>query len=139
MKKCYYTLEQLNQYSAHTMVDYIGIEFTQIGDAFLKAEMPVDERTIQPNKILHGGANLVLAETLGGALSVLVLDPKRFEVRGMDINANHVRSVEMGKKVIATASFLHQGMRSHVVEIKIENEKGQLVSIARLTNYIHHL
>ncbi len=139
MKKNYYTLEQLNEYSAHTMVDYIGIVFTEIGETFLKAEMPVDERTIQPNKILHGGANLVLAETIGGALSVLVLDPEKYVVKGMEINANHVRSVEMNKKVIATATFLHQGVRSHVVEIKIENEKGQLVSIARLTNYIHHV
>lgn len=135
-EKLYFSLEDLNTMSKSTLIENLGIVFTQIGKDFLKAEMPVDEKTIQPFKILHGGANLALAETLGGALSASVMNPKNYLVKGMEINANHVRSVPHGNTVFATATFLHRGRNSHIVQIAIRDDEDNLVSISRLTNFI---
>lgn len=135
-KKLFYTLEDFNAMSKSTMVENIGITFTEMGEDYLMAEMPVDKRTVQPQNLLHGGANLALAETIGGALSVMVLNPDDYIVKGMEINANHVRSVMAGGKVTAKATFIHRGNNSHIVQIVIRNGDDQLVSVCRLTNFI---
>lgn len=122
--------------SKSTLIENLDILFTEQGDDFLKAEMPVNDKTIQPFKMLHGGANLALAETLGGALSAMVMNPAEYSVKGMEINANHVRSLPEGDKVIATATILHRGKNSHIVQIAIHDGQGYLVSISRLTNFI---
>jgi len=135
-KNTFYNLEDFNAMSDSTLVENLDILFTRQGGDFLEAEMPVNEKTIQPHGILHGGANLALAETIGGALSVMVLDPEKYVVKGMEINANHVRSVSHGDKVIAKATFLHRGNNSHIVQIDIRDSNNNRVSICRLTNFI---
>ncbi len=127
------TLEALNSMNAKTLVDHIGIEFTEIGDDYLKGTMPVDDRTVQPMRLLHGGANVVLAETLGSVASVLCLsDMTQQSVVGLEINANHLKAVRSGK-VTGTCRPIRIGRRIHVWEIKIEDEVGHLSCISRLT------
>lgn len=126
-----YTLEQVNALRAN-MPMYIGIEFTELGPDFLRGRMPVNERTRQPYGILHGGASVALAETLGSTGAGLVVDPDKFRVVGQEINANHVRAVSDGFVVGTTRPF-HLGRRSHVWEIRIEDERQRLVCISRLT------
>lgn len=111
---------------------HIGIEFTEIGDDYLRARMPVDDRTRQPFGILHGGASVALAETLGSTGAGLVIDRTRYHCVGQEINANHVRAVKEGF-VIGTAKPLHLGRRSHVWEIRITDEQDRLVCISRIT------
>ncbi len=115
-----------------TMIEGVGIELVEIGEDYLKMRMPVDRRTIQPYGILHGGASLTLAETLGSAASRLCIDPNAERCVGMEINANHIRSAR-SDFVYGIARPLHLGKTSHVWEIKISDEKGQLVCISRIT------
>ncbi len=126
------TLEYLRERSKGTLVEHIGIEFTDIGDDYLKAEMPVDKRTIQPYGILHGGASLVLAETLGSVAATLCLDIKKERCVGMDINANHVRPVSRGY-VYGVTKPIHIGRTTQIWEIKISDQDGNLVCVSRLT------
>jgi 1,4-dihydroxy-2-naphthoyl-CoA hydrolase len=126
------TLEQLNTVRVHTMVDHIGLEFTGIGEDFLEATLPVDHRTIQPMGLLHGGANVVLAETLGSVAASLTLDRSKQDCVGLEINANHIRGVKYGK-VKGTARPVHLGKSTQVWEIKIVNEANQLCCISRIT------
>ena len=108
-----YTLEELNQIMTDTLISHVGIEFVEIGEDFLRARMPVDRRTRQPMGILHGGASLVLAETLGSAASNLVLNRDEFYAVGLEINANHVRSVASGHVTGTPALFISaKGPRS---------------------------
>ncbi len=126
------SLNQLNQQSKDTMVEHLGIIFTEISDESISATMPVNERTKQPMGLLHGGANVVLAETLGSIASSLTLDlEKQFSV-GLEINANHLKSVRNGS-VFGTASPIHLGKSTQVWEIKIKNESDQLCCISRIT------
>lgn len=118
--------------SAGTMGDHIGIVFTEIGDDYLKATMPVDERTRQPYGLLHGGASVALAETLGSVASSLVLDTNVFICVGLEINANHIRSARQGL-VTGIASPIHLGSSTHVWDIKIYDERERLLCISRLT------
>jgi 1,4-dihydroxy-2-naphthoyl-CoA hydrolase len=129
-----YTLDQLRFFHA-SLPRHLGIEFTEIGPDFLRARMPVDERTRQPYGILHGGASVALAETLGSTAAGLVVDPGKYRVVGQEINANHVRAVSEGF-VIGTTRPLHVGKRSHVWEIRIEDEQDRLVCISRLTMFV---
>ncbi len=126
------TLAQLNHTRTATMVDHIGIEFTEVGDDFLSATMPVDHRTKQPMGLLHGGANVVLAETLGSLASSLTLDLEKQTCVGLEINANHLKAVKEGF-VKGTAKPIHLGKTTQVWEIKIENQSGQLCCISRIT------
>ncbi|HRP30294.1 MAG TPA: hotdog fold thioesterase [Agriterribacter sp.] len=126
------SLAELQTMNAGTMGEYIGIEFTEIGDQFLKARMPVDHRTRQPYGLLHGGASVALAETLGSVASALVMDREKFICVGMEINANHVRSAQQGW-VTGIATPLHLGSSTHVWDIKIKDEKERLVCVSRLT------
>ncbi|MEP2510433.1 MAG: hotdog fold thioesterase, partial [Reichenbachiella sp.] len=92
-----FTLEGINAFSKDSMVDHIGIEFTEIGEDYLKATMPVDERTIQPLKLLHGGASVALAETLGSVAATMTVNPEEKYCVGLEINANHIKSAKSGK------------------------------------------
>jgi 1,4-dihydroxy-2-naphthoyl-CoA hydrolase len=111
---------------------HLGIEFTEIGADFIRGRMPVDDRTRQPYGILHGGASVALAETLGSVGAGLVIDPSQFTCVGQEINANHLRAVRDGF-VIGTARPVHLGKRSQVWEIRIVDERDKLVCISRLT------
>ncbi len=126
------TTDSLNQMQVNTMVTYVGIEFTEVGDDYLIARMPVDFRTHQPLGLLHGGASVVLAETVGSMAANCFLDPEKQYAVGLEINANHIRSVSEGY-VWGKATALHIGRSTHVWEIRITNEAGQLVCISRLT------
>lgn len=126
------TLEQLNALNPNTMMMAIGIVFTEVGDDYLRATMPVDARTHQPFGLLHGGASAALAETLGSTGGMMVLDPTQNVVVGLEINANHMRGVKSGT-VTGTARPLHLGRSTQVWEIRIEDESQRLVCISRLT------
>ncbi|MBD3640252.1 MAG: hotdog fold thioesterase [Marinobacter sp.] len=125
-------LEQMMEASRKTAVGHMGIEYLEVGDNYVKGRMPVDERTVQPFGILHGGASVVLAETLGSmAANCCLKDPETVAV-GLDINANHIRPVSKGW-VYGTATALHIGSATQVWEICIENEQGKTTCISRLT------
>ena len=126
------TLPQLNQMNRGNMVGHLGIEFTEIGPDYVCAKMPVDERTRQPMGLLHGGASVALAETLGSIAAYCTIDPAKQYCVGLDINANHVRGVS-GGFVYGKASPLHVGRTTQVWEIRITDEAGKLVCISRIT------
>ena len=124
-------LDAVNGWSTRTLMHAIDIRFTEIGDDYVRGTMPVDDRTRQPYGILHGGASVALAETLGSSAAMLCCDDG-FAAVGLDINANHIRAVRDGL-VTGTARPLHIGRSTQVWEIRIENDAGELVCIARLT------
>jgi 1,4-dihydroxy-2-naphthoyl-CoA hydrolase len=126
------TLKQLNDLCANTMVAHLGIELTDIGDDFITGKMPVDHRTHQPLGLLHGGASVALAETLGSLAASFCVDLKTQYCVGLEINANHVKGVKSGY-VIGTTRPLHIGKKTHIWEIRISNEQNELVCISRLT------
>ncbi|AHX15633.1 esterase [Dyella jiangningensis] len=126
------SLERINGWSVNTMMETLGIRITEFGDDWLRGTMPVDHRTHQPYGLLHGGASVVLAETLGSTAAMLTLDPAQEVAVGLDINANHVRGVRSGT-VTGTARMVHIGRTTQVWEIRIESEAGELVCISRLT------
>ena len=126
------TPDQLNQFAPRTIVERIGIEFTEIGEDYLKARMPVDDRTVQPARILHGGASVVLAETLGSVAAYLCIDTATKMAVGLDINANHVQSVHEGW-VTGTVRPLHIGKSTHIWQIRIVDDRERLVCVSRLT------
>ena len=125
-------LEGINAWSRNTMMETLGIRFTEVGEDWVRGTMPVDHRTHQPFGLLHGGASVVLAETLGSTAALLTLDTDKEVAVGLDINANHVRGVREGL-VTGTARPLHLGRSTQVWEIRIENAEGGLVCISRLT------
>jgi len=125
------SIESLNAMSSGTSMETLGIVFTEIGDDFLRATMPVDARTRQPYGLLHGGASVLLAETIGSSAGMLCVGEGDGCV-GIEINANHVRGVREGL-VTGTARPLHVGRQTQVWEIRIEDERARLVCIARLT------
>ncbi len=126
------SLDELNRLSRGTLIDHLGIVFTGAGEDWLQATMPVDERTRQPYGLLHGGASVVLAETLGSSAGNLCVDTASQVCVGLEINANHLRAVRSGM-VTGTARALHVGRTTQVWEIRIENEAGKPVCISRLT------
>lgn len=129
-------LEQVNNLSKGTLMEALAIEFLTIEKDLIRAKMPVDERTLQPFKLLHGGASLALSETLGSVGSHIVLGPDSNKTsRGAGINASHLRAVRNGF-VIGEARPLHLGKNTHIWDIKIFDKEERLVSIARLTNFI---
>jgi 1,4-dihydroxy-2-naphthoyl-CoA hydrolase len=130
--KSHPTLEQLNIHSRNTLSEHLGIRVTEIGPDYLRATMPVDSRTHQPMGVLHGGASVALAETLGSLAAGLCLDREKYTAMGQDINANHLRPVSSGI-VTATATAFHIGKRSHVWHIEIHDEAGKLTCVSRLT------
>ncbi len=128
-----YTLDTVRAFHGGTHLDHhIGIELEALGPDFLSASMPVDERTRQPYGLLHGGASVVLAESLGSMASFLTLDPEREYCVGIDINANHIRSIRDGR-VLGTARPIHLGKTTQVWEIRICDDNERLICISRLT------
>jgi 1,4-dihydroxy-2-naphthoyl-CoA hydrolase len=125
------TVEKLQEFSGYTMVQHIGIEFTAVGDDYIEARMPVDGRTLQPFGLLHGGASATLAETLGSIGAYFCIEENKTCV-GLEINANHIRSVRSGW-VTGRALPLHLGRTTHVWEIRISDDQGDLTCISRLT------
>jgi 1,4-dihydroxy-2-naphthoyl-CoA hydrolase len=125
-------LEDLATIAADTMADFLELKWVEIGDDFLKMSMPVNAKTRQPYGFLHGGASCVLAETIGSIGSALVIDRQKFYCVGLEINANHLRSVTDGI-VIAIAHPLHLGKTTHVWDIKIYDDKDRLFCAGRLT------
>jgi len=129
-----YSLEDINKKNTQSMVDHLGIQVTEITSGELIGTMPVDYRTVQPFRMLHGGASCVLAETLGSIASNLVLDPKKYYAVGQSINANHIRSAKEGDQAVkGVAKPIHLGRQSHVWEINIYNDDEKLVCVSRLT------
>ncbi len=126
------SLPDLQPLGPNTMGEWLGMEWVELGDEYLKMKMPVDHRTKQPYGLLHGGASVALAETVGSIASHFVIDSEKFICVGLDINANHVRGV-MGGYVTATCTPLHIGATTHVWDIKIHDGKEKLVCISRLT------
>lgn len=128
-------LKELNETCKNTLISTLGIVFTDVAEGKLVATMPVDNRTMQPMKLLHGGAIMALAETVGSAGSFLMVDRKKYYVVGMEINANHVGSATSGV-VTGSGRLLHKGKTTHVWEILVNDQFGKPVSICRMTNMI---
>ncbi len=129
-----FTLEALNASGRNTLMEHLDIELIDSGDDYLEARMPVDERTVQPMGILHGGASVVLAETLGSLASTLCIeDLSKQTAVGVEINANHLRSVPAGQVVIGRVSPIRVGRTIQVWQIDIRNAEGKAVCVSRLT------
>lgn len=129
-----FTIQDLHEIGVNTMVEHLDISITEIGSDFLSAKMPVTSKTVQPVRILHGGASVALAETLGSLAAIMTIDTDNFTAVGLEINANHIRPVMEGGAVIGTAKPIHIGRKTQVWEIKINDIKSEkLVCISRLT------
>lgn len=127
-----FPLDLVKQHSQNTLITQLGIEFVEAGDDYVSARMPVDARTHQPAHVLHGGASVVLAETLASWAATFVVDREQNYCVGLEINANHVRAVSSGW-VIGTARPVHLGRSTHVWEVRIVDESQRLVCISRVT------
>lgn len=128
-------IEELNKMHENTMQSFCGIEFTEVGEDYIKARMPVNERTKQPHGLLHGGANVVLAESLGSIAAVLCIDLEKYVCVGLEVNANHIRAVRDGY-VYGITKPLHIGRSTQIWEIKIYDEQDKLTCVSRITNAI---
>ncbi|HEY5368007.1 MAG TPA: hotdog fold thioesterase [Hanamia sp.] len=125
-------LVDLHSIGKNTMTEFLDLKWESIGDDFLKLSMEITDKTRQPYGFLHGGASCVLAETVGSVASALVIDREKYYCVGLEINANHLRSVSDGK-VTAVAAPLHLGRSTHVWDIKIYDDKEKLFCVSRLT------
>ena len=121
------------------MMSHLGIEFIRVEEDTVEAVMPVTQNHTQPMGLLHGGATLALAESVGSVGSAVQVDTERFAVVGLSMSANHIKSAIVGEKVRAEAQIIHRGRSTHVWNINVLNEQGQLISSCRLTNYIKPL
>lgn len=128
-------LAQINSFMKNTLMETLEITFTDMGSDFMVAEMPVNPRVRQPLGLLHGGASVALAESVGSTASYFLIDQSKYEIRGIEITANHLRSVKSGV-VTATAKLQHEGKITHLWEIKIEDENKKLVTLCKLTNIV---
>ncbi len=124
-----------NEMSKNTLMATLEMEFIDAGEDFLTAKMPVNPRVHQPMGLLHGGASVALAESVGSAASMLYVNPEKQEVRGIEISANHLRSKREGI-IYGTARIVHKGRSIHLWEIKIVDEVGKLISLCKLSNMI---
>jgi len=125
----------LNLMCENTLNETLNITYVDWGEDFLVATMPVNASVHQPDGILNGGATMALAESVGSPTSMLAIDTNKYSVRGIEFSANHLRSVRSGN-VTATASIIHKGKTIHLVEIKVVDDRGRLISICKITNYI---
>jgi 1,4-dihydroxy-2-naphthoyl-CoA hydrolase len=125
----------INEYSKNTLMQTLEIEYIEVGKDYLVAKMPVNHRVHQPMGLLHGGATAALAESVGSAASMIFVDTQKYEVRGIEISANHLKSIKEGI-VYAKATIIHKGKSIHLWEIKVTNENGDLISLCKLTNMI---
>jgi 1,4-dihydroxy-2-naphthoyl-CoA hydrolase len=125
-------LERAKKMCSNTLMETLEIEFTEVGDDYVLAKMPVTPKVHQPDGVLHGGASAALAETVGSMASFVFLDTDQFYVRGIEISANHLKSIKEGW-VYAKASFIHKGRTTQLFEIRITDEEENLISIVKLT------
>jgi uncharacterized protein (TIGR00369 family) len=130
-----YTLDFLNSLSKNTLMETLEIKFIDLGDDYLSATMPVNSKVFQPMGILHGGATVALAESVGSSASHIFVDNEKFIVKGIEIAANHLKSKSEGI-VTATAKIIHKGRTTHLWEIRIVDEENNLISLCKLTNII---
>lgn len=128
-------LKICNDFSKGTLMETLEIEYTDVGNDFLQAKMPVTSKVYQPMGILHGGASVALAESVGSAASHLFIDTDKYVVKGLEISANHLRSKSEGF-VFATAKVIHKGKTTHLWEIRIVDEDDNLISLCKLTNIV---
>ncbi|MFE3849176.1 PaaI family thioesterase [Flavobacterium sp. LB3P45] len=128
-------LEYCNEFSKNTLMQTLNIEYIDAGEGFLVAKMPVNSSVHQPMGLLHGGASVALAESVGSAASHFFINDKEQEVRGIEISANHLRSIREGV-VYGTARIIHKGKTLHLWEIKVTDESGNLISLCKLTNMV---
>jgi 1,4-dihydroxy-2-naphthoyl-CoA hydrolase len=126
------TLDELQERARNTLVEWLGMRFSEIGPDYLRVTMPVNAHTHQPMGVLHGGASVALAETVGSTAANMCVDTTREVCLGQEINANHLRPIYQGE-VTATARPLHRGSRSHVWQIEIRDERERLVCVSRIT------
>jgi 1,4-dihydroxy-2-naphthoyl-CoA hydrolase len=129
------TIEEINKFCRNTLISHLDIEFLSYGEDFVEARMPVDSKKWQPAGLMHGGASLALAETVASGGSMLLVDPQRFNVLGLQVSGNHVSTISSGT-VIARAEIIHRGNNTHVWDVKITSDEGKLISVARVTNMI---
>ncbi|MBC9797521.1 PaaI family thioesterase [Sinomicrobium weinanense] len=125
-------LDRCNATSKNTLMETLQIEYTDVGEDYLVGRMPVDEKVHQPDGVLHGGAMVALAESVGSMASYLFLNTEDFFVRGIEISANHVRSIKEGE-VYARAGMLHQGRTTQLWQIRLTDTEGRLISVCKLT------
>ncbi len=130
------TFEQIKEINEGTMMETLGIEYLELKEGYVYARMFVKKELTQPYGMLHGGASMAMAESVGGMGSAYMLGIKDYIIRGMQFSANHVKSAKVGTFVYATATIIHKGRQTHVWNIDIKNEDGELVSGCRLTNFI---
>ncbi len=128
-------VELLNQGMQNSLISNLGIEIESVAAGEVVASMPVSDKTMRPGGILHGGANLALAETIAGLGSILLIDSNEFDARGIQVTANHVSAASEGR-VTATAKIVHEGKQTHVWNVDITRNDGKLISTARVTNMI---
>jgi uncharacterized protein (TIGR00369 family) len=128
-------LQYINDLMKNTLMETLEITYTEIGEDYLVATMPVTPRVHQPMGLLHGGASVALAESVGSTASHLLVNSFDYEIRGIEINANHLKSKKVGM-ITATAKLIHKGKTIHLWEIRITDEENQLISICKLTNII---
>ncbi len=126
---------ELNAMNRGTLMEQLGIEYLEARTGYMKAAMPVDERTFQPMRILHGGATIALAETLASIGSALMVDREKYDVKGQHVTANHIRSARSGK-VTGEASILHRGRSSHIWNVEIKDEQDRLISVCRVSIFV---
>jgi len=129
------TVEELNNLCKNTMIEHLGIKFTELTTGHVVAIMPIDHRTIQPMKRLHGGAIMTLAESVGSAGSLAIVDRSKYSVLGVEISGSHVGTT-LESSVFAEANIVHEGVTSHVWEIHVKDKNDTLLSVCRLTNRI---
>jgi len=135
MSKTATILQKLNNMCENTLMETLEIKYVDVGEDFLVATMPVNSRVHQPDGILNGGATMALAESVGSPTSMLAIDTEKYSVRGIEFSANHLRSAKSGL-ITATGKIIHKGKTIHLVEIKVEDERGRVISLCKLTNYI---
>lgn len=128
-------LKRLNEMNANTLMEALEIQFSDVGEDFIEATMPVGPKVHQPYGIMHGGASIALAETVGSVLSAISVDSTQFKSVGMQMNANHIRPKKDGM-VTARAEFVRKGRTTHLIKIEIKDEEGKLLTYCHLTNSI---
>ena len=130
------SLEEIKEINEGTMMEALGIEYLELREGFVYARMFVKKELSQPYGMLHGGASMAMAESIGGVGSAYYLGIKDYIIRGMQFSANHVKAAKIGTYVYATATIIHKGRQTHVWNIDIKNEDDELLSSCRLTNFI---
>ncbi len=130
------TFDEIKEINEGTMMETLGIEYLELKEGYVHARMLVKKELTQPYGMLHGGASMAMAESVGGMGSAYLLGIKDYIIRGMQFSANHVKAAKVGTYVYATATIIHKGRQTHVWNIDIKNKDGEMVSSCRLTNFI---